>query len=447
MTRAGNGRTLFVDGSAGAAGDMLLAALVDAGAPPARVRAALATLPVAGWTLSFRRVERCALAGRQARVRLTRAAGRDPHGRGWSALRRIVRAADLPPRAQRRALAAFRALIEAEAHVHGVSPGRVHLHEAGGVDAIVDVVGVAVALELLDVARVVVSPLTTGFGEVACAHGTYPVPAPATLRLCAGVPVQAGSIRAERLTPTGAALLTTLADAWGELPPIVPEAVGHGAGARDLSPHPNMLRVVIGRAPGPAGAKEADGGRGGSPAPVRVLECQIDDATPQELAWIADELLAAGALDVWRAPVTMKKGRLGTLLSVVCRPAESGALVERLLAGTPTLGVRLRDERRVEAPRAHVAVATPWGRVRVKVAPRPGGAPDRGWPEYEDCRAAARRHGVPLAEVRDAALAAWRSAREDPRGRKRGRNAARASERRRKPERTSRSRKPARRQE
>jgi uncharacterized protein (TIGR00299 family) protein len=404
------GGILHVDAGGGASGDMILGALLDLGVPLRVLREALTGLPVGGFTLSSRRVERAGLILRKATVRVRRSAPR--HRRTWAGIRKLVEAGGLAPEVRDAALAIFRRLFEAEAEVHGRPLDRVHLHEAGGIDAIVDVVGACVGLHRLAPARVVVSTLTTGFGTVRCDHGVYPVPAPATALLVRGTPVRAGAIEAERLTPTGAAILTTVADGWGPLPAMIPRAVGYGAGDRDLGADPNALRMTLGEPLGgvlPTGSSGAD-------AEVRVVEFDVDDATPQSLAHVAERLLADGALDVTTTPTVMKKGRAGHRLTVLVRPDRLGAVAERILRETPTLGLRYRDERRIELGRETVRVRTAYGAVTVKVG-RLGDEP-KAWPEYEDCAALAARKGVTLRAVQEAALAAWR-VRSKPRGRKR----------------------------
>lgn len=387
------GDLLFVDGEAGASGDMLLGAFVDLGLPAARLRRELEALGVDGWRLRSRRLERAGIVGRKIDVKVAT----DSHGRRWSAIRKILRGGALTPRVRDAALAVFGRLFEAEAEVHGKSVETIHLHEAGAVDAIVDIVGSCIALDLLGWPTLVASTLTTGSGTVVCAHGVMPVPAPATLALCRGVPIHAGSIAVERLTPTGAAILTTLAARFEPMPALIPVAEGYGCGTRDLGRHPNMLRMVLGR---------SLGGEQGQ-AEVAVASCQIDDATPQELAHVCARLLDDGALDVWQTPVVMKKGRSGVALSVVARPDAIGAAIATLLAQTPTLGVRTRLERRVELERKSRSVATPYGKIPIKVATLDEGV--KAWPEYEACRRAAERHGVALREVQQAALTAWRT--------------------------------------
>jgi uncharacterized protein (TIGR00299 family) protein len=330
------------------------------------------------------------VAGRKVDVRVK---GHQPH-RGWSALKKVVAGGELDPAVRERSLAIFRRLIEAEGRAHGLPPDKVHLHEAGGTDAIVDVVGACVALQQLAPARIVVSPMTTGFGTVRCAHGDYPVPGPATLELVRGCPVIAGEIEVERLTPTGAAILTQIADEWGQLPGMRPAAVGYGAGDRDLGQAPNLLRMVLGEKESPAIRASGQ---------VVVLECTLDDSTPQALAFAAERLIEAGALDVFTGPVTMKKSRPGHHLTVLARPEDWESLARSVFEETSTIGLRFRTESRLELERTARKVKTSFGTVSVKLSAW-GGRIVQAWPEYDECAAAARRHGVPLARVQQEAL-------------------------------------------
>jgi uncharacterized protein (TIGR00299 family) protein len=396
---------LFVDASAGASGDMILGALVDLGVPLARIRRALEGLPVGGWTLRGRRVVRCAVAGRKVDVRVK---GHQPH-RGWAALQKVVAGGKLEPEVRERSLAIFRRLIEAEARAHGLPADKVHLHEAGGTDAIIDVVGACVGLSHLAPGRIVVSPMTTGFGTVRCAHGDYPVPGPATLELVHGCPVRAGNIEAERLTPTGAAILTQIADEWGRLPAMLPKAVGYGAGDRDLGDAPNLLRMVLG---------EADAATARPSGQVVVLECTLDDSTPQALAFAAERLLEAGALDVVTGPVTMKKSRPGHHLTVLARPEQWEELARRIFEETSTIGLRFRAESRLELERSARTVETEFGPLSVKLAFL-GDRVVQAWPEYDQCAAAARRHAVSLTRVQQEALRKLKTARRGARGKRR----------------------------
>lgn len=439
-------RILYIDASAGAAGDMLLGALIDLGVSSRRVSSALRGLPISGWKLAVSRVRRSGVAATLAAVRVpggapdhhlvrlpgtkiaatvhghgathhgrhpagthpARRPGRDArgaaHGRSWSEIRKILRSGELDPAVRDRALAVFRRLVEAEAAAHGLSPETVHLHEAGADDALIDIVGCCVALDAIGPDRVIVSPPTTGSGTVACAHGIYPVPGPATLALLEGIPLSGIAAEGERLTPTGAALLASFADAWGQLPAMIPEATGYGAGARDFSDRPNVVRVVLG--------ESATAGRG--PARVAVIEFDLDDSTPQAVAFACERLFEAGALDVVTCPVVMKKGRSGHRVSVLARPERLDEVARRALEETSTLGVRYRFEDRLEMDRSVERVTTRFGAVGVKVG-RLAGRVVHARPEFDDCAAAARRHGVGLATVQQAAMEAHRKTRREKR--------------------------------
>lgn len=399
-------RILWIDAGAGAAGDMILGALVDLGVPVRVVREAAASLRLEGWTLSSRRVTRATLAARQLRVRLERA-GRDdahvhhgdpPHGHGRTrrAILAILSRSGLAKPVRTRAARVFDRLFEAEAKVHGTSPDRVHLHEAGAVDALVDIVGVSAAVEHLAPDRIVVSPVTPGSGTVRAAHGVLPVPVPAVVEMLRGVPVTGDALRGERLTPTGAAVLVTLADAWGSLPAMRPYASGIGAGSLDDPDRPNVVRAVLGE----------EAGDGTAPR-VAVLSTTVDDATPQALAFAVERLLEAGALDATVTPLVMKKGRPGHRVEALARPEDVDAVAEVLLRETGSLGLRFRIESRIELARRHETVRTRFGAIRVKIGSRDG-VEIRAWPEYEDCARAARRHGVALEAVQREALGARR---------------------------------------
>lgn len=403
-------KILWIDASAGASGDMLLGALVDLGVPLGVLRKTLSGLPIDGWSVTRRKAVRAGLAATRVVVRVPGDADvpgpfhetRRGHGRTWRTIRRIVSKGGLPPAVRDRALAVFERLFEAEARAHGLPVDTIHLHEAGALDAIVDVVGVCAGIERLGARRIVVSPLTTGRGTVACSHGIYPVPGPATTHLLAGVPLSGIEAEGERLTPTGAALLTTLADAWGGIPAMVPERTGCGAGTRDFPERPNCVRLVLGT-------------ESGAPAPeTLVVECTIDDGTPQAIAFAVERLFEAGALEVFQIPVAMKKGRLGHLITAIARPEAFDAVTDCLLRETTTIGLRFRREGRIELDRRIVAVATRFGRIRVKEASR-GEVGYHAWPEFDDCAAAARRAEVPLLEVQRAALEAHRRTRKGSR--------------------------------
>lgn len=356
---------------------MLLGALADAGADQPAIASALAViLPEA--QLSFERVTRRGVSALKFRVISNEA----PQGRHLKKILDLIADAPIPERAKQNAATVFRRLGEVEAAVHQVPIERVHFHEVGGVDSIADIVGVCLAMELLSVDRLICSPLNVGSGTVETEHGTLPVPAPATAALIIGRPVYSRGPAAELTTPTGAAVAVTLAGEFGPMPPMTIEHIGYGAGDRDFAEQANVLRVVIGTT---SGAKEATS--------VLVMESNIDDASPQVLAYAAERLLESGALDVTMQALEMKKGRPGVLLRVIARPEDRLRLSDLIFAETPTLGIRIHAAERLVQSRDWVEVETPHGRVRVKVAAGSFA------PEYEDCRRIAIASGVPLKQI------------------------------------------------
>ena len=391
-------RYLYVDAYSGVSGDMLLGALLDANLAAADLRRALAGMPVEGYALEVRRERKGGLAATRATVRLDEGAAQPP--RHLSEIERIISAADLPGRAAEWALAVFRRLAEAEAKVHGTSPEKVHFHEVGAVDAIVDIVGVCAGLALLGVERLTSSPLPMGSGYVETAHGRLPVPVPAVVELLRGIPTRPCEEEGELTTPTGAAILVTLAEGFGPMPSMVTEAVGYGAGSREGKRVPNCLRVVLGRLCDEGDEAEAD--------TVWLLETNVDDATGETLGAASGALLAAGALDVWLVPATMKKGRPGVVLACLAQEGALGAVEDAMFRETTTFGVRRRRVQRSKLAREHVTVQTRYGAVRVKVGRR-GGEVTTALPEYEDCRRRAEACGVAFREVYEAALAAYRA--------------------------------------
>lgn len=385
---------IYVDAFSGASGDMLLGALLDAGLAEKDLRECLARLPVSGYDLAVRKEDRKGLVATRAEVRLT---GHHHHHRGLSDIEAIIAGAELPGGAGERARAVFRRLAEAEAKVHGTTPEEVHFHEVGAVDAIVDIVGVCAGLAMLGVERLVASPLPLGSGHVDVSHGRLPVPAPAVVELVRGVPTAESEEPGELTTPTGAAILVTLAERFGPMPAMVPAAVGYGAGARQGTLGPNVLRVVLGQA--------CEGAAGESDA-VWLLEANVDDATGETLGAATQAILAAGALDVWLTPATMKKGRPGVVLACLADETALGAVENAVFRETTTFGLRRRRVERAKLAREHVTIETPLGPVRVKVGRR-GGRVVTALPEYDDCLALARQQGVAFREVYDAARAAF----------------------------------------
>jgi len=372
---------------------MVLGAVVDLGLPLDRLREDLASLPLSGYRLESTRVSRSGLAATKVDVHVDE---EKPAHRHLGDIVRLLEESRLPADVKERAEALFVRLAEAEAAVHGTSPERVHFHEVGAVDSIVDIVGGVLALRWLEADRFVSSPLNVGSGTVKMAHGVFPVPPPATARLVSGVPVY-GEGEGELLTPTGALLLTAHATEYGPLPPMQIEKTGHGAGTRETEGRPNVLRLLVGEET-----------RGTTVDRVLVLETEIDDASPQLLGPLLDQLLAAGAKDAFFTPVQMKKGRPGVLITVVAPPERRGAVEELLFRETTTLGVRHQEWDRTVLEREVSTVETDYGPIRVKIGRR-GGTVYNAWPEFDDCQRAAAEKGVPVKEVLAEALSAWRS--------------------------------------
>ena len=318
------------------------------------------------------------------------------HGRTWKQIRELIEQTPLASDARVLALRAFELLAQAEAKIHGVPVETVHFHEVGAVDTITDIVCASAGLCSLGVDAWYASAVNVGSGFVQCAHGMFPVPAPATAELLKGVPTYAAGIQKELTTPTGAAVLKALGCRFADVPVITTEVIGYGAGTRNPKDFPNVLRLSVGES---AGATKAFGER------VAVLECAVDDATPQLVAHTMERILEEGALDVMCVPVVMKKGRMGSLLTVLCRPERREVFESILLSETTTLGVRAREEDRVILQRRFVEVETVYGSIRVKVGSREG-EDLNVMPEYEDCTRAAREHGVPLKQVVQAAFVA-----------------------------------------
>jgi uncharacterized protein (TIGR00299 family) protein len=371
----------YLDCFSGVSGDKLLAGLVDAGADPDAVADALGGLAIDGWELAFEQVESGGIAATRAVVTTSD----DQPSRTWRDIRALLDSAQLDEDTAVLSLAAFTLLAQAEARVHGVPVEDVHFHEVGAVDSIVDVVGTMAAAVSLALDELVSSPIPTGSGSVETSHGILPVPAPATAELLVGVPTYAGDVASELTTPTGAALVQTLADGFGPMPALTARAVGYGAGTREL-PIPNVLRVVV-------GDRLAVGGTD------QVVECRsvVDHVTPEQVAFAMEELLDAGALDAWQTPVVMKKGRAAVEITVLCPPGDDDKLAATLMDLTGTLGIRRSLVDRVVAEREVRTFETSLGEVRFKVAAV--GERLSARPEYEDCARLARATGLSVEEV------------------------------------------------
>lgn len=419
-------RIAWVDAPAGISGDMFLGALVDAGLPLAVLQQVVVDLGLQDVEVRARQVMRGALAA--TKVDVCRAGkpiegqadthlqlsgdeertGRHPPGHHRTLadiLHLLSPLGSLEQAPLSQAVQVFRHLAEAEARVHGTTAEQVHFHEVGAADALVDIVGTCVGLQYLGIEVVHVSPLPWGQGSVETAHGTMPIPAPATARLLMGWPTVPSPESYEQVTPTGAALVRTLAVGSTTPPGFVPEQIGLGAGTFEGGRLPNILRIVLGHAP-------PLGGSAWQPLEdeVVLLETNLDDVTGQVAARALERVLEAGALDAWWTPIHMKKGRPALKLSVLARPADGAALEAVLLAETPTLGIRRQRVERVTVPRKIESVETPWGAVSLKV--RSGPAGEAATPEYEDCLAIAKAQGMPVQEVIQAVLLAWCQGRE-----------------------------------
>jgi pyridinium-3,5-bisthiocarboxylic acid mononucleotide nickel chelatase len=379
----------WLDLSAGASGDMLLGALVDAGVPLDVLAAAVAALPVEPVSLTAEPVTRHGLGATRVHVHT---ASSDVH-RTWSDVRTLLTAAALPEPVRNGALAVFERLAVAEGRVHRVPAEDVHFHEVGALDALADVVGVVAGFEHLGLDRLSASPVALGSGSARGAHGVVPVPGPAVLELLAGVPVLAGPVPAETCTPTGAALLAARVAEWTALPPMRVLRVGSGAGGRDPVELPNLVRLVVGEPADPAGASDL------------LLETNVDDLDPRLWPGVLAELLDAGAADAWLTPILMKKGRPAHTLSVLCAPAAVAAVQSVVFATTSTIGLRAQPVRKVALDRGQDVVGVLGGRVGVKVA-RAGGRVVNVSVEFEDVAALAATLGLPVKEVLRAATAA-----------------------------------------
>jgi uncharacterized protein (TIGR00299 family) protein len=441
-------RIAYLECFSGISGDMFLGALVDAGVPATLLEETVAALNV-GARLEISRVVRSGISATKvdvwvdgekdlpreefwkrelARAREhfghghehehehhrdqhsdpgeTRAGAPAPHehshGRGLSEIKKIISSASISEGARKTAVAIFETLGRAEAKIHNTSVESVHFHEVGAVDAMVDIICAAVGAEALGVDEIICSPLNVGGGMVKCAHGTIPVPAPATVELLAGAPVYSSGLQAELVTPTGAAIVKTLASRFAAFPEMRIEKSGYGAGTRDFPGHPNVVRLTVGETVSTSlAAKTAS-------ETITVLEANLDDLNPQVFGYVMDRLLEEGALDVFGVPVQMKKNRPGTLLTVLCKPEDAGKLTQLLFTETTTLGVRRREEVRQTLARRWESVSTPWGEVRIKIASMNGTVTNYA-PEYEDCRRIAAEHRVALKTVMGEAVEVYRS--------------------------------------
>jgi len=401
-------KVLYFDAFCGASGDMIVGALIDAGAPFAAIQEALASLHVEGFHVTAEKVVKHGITATQFGVHIA-PHDDDAHGHGHGHghghhhhphrnlhdILHIVDASPLPEPVKEAARATFRRIAECEAQVHGTTIDKIHFHEVGAVDSIVDVVAAHLALHLLGVERVISSPLHVGSGTVKTAHGILPVPAPATALLLQGAPAYGSDVKGELVTPTGAALIVQRAHSFGPMPAMRVGAVGHGSGTYNLPDRANVLRVFVGEMDDALAQSET----------IAVVEANIDDMNPELYPPLIADLLSRGARDAFLTPITGKKGRPGHLFTVLCDEGRVAELLPALFAGSTTFGVRIRREQRICLEREWKRAATPFGDIRVKIG-RLAGAITCMSPEFEDCRGAAERHHVSVRAVYEAAHAA-----------------------------------------
>jgi len=380
--------TAYFDCYNGISGDMTLGALVDLGLPIADLRAALAGLPISGYTIEAERVKRCGIG-----ATLVHVAAEEHHThRGFSEIRGIIEKSAFSPAVKNRAIEAFHKLATAEAAVHEIEIDKVHFHEVGAIDAIIDIVGSVWGMEQLHIGRVISSPVAVGSGTVNTAHGVMPVPAPATVHLLQGVPVNAGPMEGELATPTGAAILRTIASDFKPLPEFSISSIGYGAGSRERKGHTNYLRVILGEetaSPAPAPIEKHD---------LAIVQTEIDDMPAQLFGYMLEKLLAAGCLDAHIRPIQMKKNRPAVSLQALVEPARVSRIVELVLRETSTFGVKVLHCDRYCLRRSFQKIQTPYGEIPVKLGYW-GDEVLKAMPEYEDCRRLAQEKGVPLIEL------------------------------------------------
>jgi uncharacterized protein (TIGR00299 family) protein len=384
-------KVAYFDCFSGISGDMTLGALIDAGCDAAHLRSELARLHVPGWQMTSEKVWKNGMAATHVKVH---AEDQQKH-RSLTDILGILRDSQLAQSVRDWSMQIFRKLGAAEAQVHDVPVDKIHFHEVGAVDAIVDIVGACVGFAALGIQRFACSPLNVGGGTAKMAHGILPVPAPATAALLQGKPTYSNGVQRELVTPTGAAIVAALCDSFGPQPPMTVTSIGYGAGAADLEGQPNVLRIMVGEA--------AEKIVPGYDQEITVIEANLDDMNPQIYGYVLEKALAAGALDVYTTPVQMKKNRPGTLLTILCNPQDTNTLMSLIFAETTTFGARTYRAQRRTLPRESVNVSTTYGDVRIKLS-RVNGRILHVVPEYDDCRKLATEKNVPLQQVISEAL-------------------------------------------
>ncbi len=384
----------YFDCFSGVSGDMILGALVDAGLSPEDLRRELLRLPVGGYELDVRKVKRGGLRATKVEIRMEQET-EGAETRKWRDVEKIIKGSSLPEQVKQKGLSVFKGLFEAEAKVHGGRYDRIHLHELGAVDCIVDIFGTLIGLEMLGIGSVYSSALNLGSGTVKTEHGLLPVPAPATAELLRGIPVYSSGIPHELTTPTGAVLISTLAKGFGPIPHMSISRTGTGAGSRNFKGEPNVLRILIGNE---SEEKAGDSGRGAPSDEVTVIETNIDDMNPQVYEYVMEKMFEKGALDVFLTQVLMKKGRPGIKLTALCTEESKSALVDIILKETTSIGVRFYMAKRKILQREIKSRETEYGSIRFKKS-HLGKEVEKISPEYEDCKKIAKKYNIPLIDV------------------------------------------------
>ena len=378
----------YFDCFCGISGDMTLGAFIDIGVPLSWLKDSLTKIPLKDFDLSAESISRSGIKAQRVHV-ITKNTSRSRH---YAEIKDLVKNSPLPKKVKEKSLEIFERLAIAEAEIHGQPKEKVHFHELGGIDAIVDIVGTALCLEYLSIEKVVASKIPLGNGFVSCRHGTLPVPAPATLSILKGTPVYGTEIPYELVTPTGAAIITSLADSFGNIPDMIVEKTGYGAGKRELKTIPNLLRIIIGTSANHMSDYQKDR--------ISVVETCIDDMNPEFFGFVMDRLFEEGALDVYLIPVVMKKNRPGTMLQVLCMEDRKKSIINRILSETTSLGVRYYDVQRTKLVRENITIKTSYGNIQVKRVKDPSGSV-RLVPEYEVCKKIALEKKIPLKTVYD----------------------------------------------
>lgn len=399
-------KQLYLDCRSGISGDMTLSALIDLGADIEYIKNHLEQLPIDPFTLNVKQVNKKGISSKMLDLHFENEANghhhhsdthlhdHDDHShhhdhfhRKASTIFEMIENSELPRRVKKRSMAVFQVIAEAEGKIHGVSPHDVHFHEVGAMDSIIDIIGVCLALENLAIDKISASPVPTGFGKLVMAHGLYPIPAPATAEILTGVPLANFQVEGELTTPTGAGFLKALAEEYGHIPPLTIEKIGYGAGKKDFA-HPNVLRAVLFQPTSKPIQREF----------ITVLECELDDFTGEGLGYIMEKALSEGALDIYFTPITMKKSRPGTLITVLTKQEHSGHIEELLLRETSTFGVRKSEWSRRILSRSFAKVETPYGEISVKI----GYEAEEVYkisPEYEEVKKAAIQYNIPFMMV------------------------------------------------